>query len=120
MKGTVTKSELIERISEKLKLPNGKAEQIVNTVFDSMVASLQRGEGIEIRGFGSFTVRHYKSYEGRNPRTGEPVHVDPKRLPFFKVGKDLRERINRATEDEPPAAADAPAMASTGTEPPKY
>ena len=93
---TVTKSELIERISEKLKLPNGKAEQIVNCVFDSMVKALQEGEGIEIRGFGSFTVRQYKAYEGRNPRTGETVHVAPKRLPFFKVGKDLRERVNAA------------------------
>lgn len=99
MTGTVTKSELIERISEKLKLPNGKVEQIVNTVFESMVSALQRGEGIEIRGFGSFTVRQYKAYEGRNPRTGEPVHVAPKRLPFFKVGKDLRERINTAGGD---------------------
>src|SRR5262245_33483579 len=75
MHGTVTKSELIERISERLKLPNGKAEQIVNCVFDSMVKALQEGEGIEIRGFGSFTVREYKAYEGRNPRTGETVHV---------------------------------------------
>ena len=96
MHGTVTKSELIERISEKLKLPNGKAEQIVNCVFDSMVRALQEGEGIEIRGFGSFTVREYKAYEGRNPRTGETVHVAPKKLPFFKVGKDLRERVNSA------------------------
>ena len=100
MTGTVTKSELIERISEQLKLPNGKVEQIVNTVFESMVDALQRGEGIEIRGFGSFTVRQYKAYEGRNPRTGEPVHVAPKRLPFFKVGKDLRERINDARAGE--------------------
>jgi len=92
----VTKSELIERISETLKLPNGKAEQIVNCIFDSMVKALQDGEGIEIRGFGSFTVRQYKTYEGRNPRTGETVHVAPKRLPFFKVGKDLRERVNAA------------------------
>jgi len=90
----VTKSELIEKIAEMLKLPTGKAEQIVNCVFDSMVKALEDGEGIEIRGFGSFTVREYKSYEGRNPRTGETVHVAPKRLPFFKVGKDLRERVN--------------------------
>jgi integration host factor subunit beta len=90
----VTKSELIEKIAEMLKLPTGKAEQIVNCVFDSMVKALEEGEGIEIRGFGSFTVREYKSYEGRNPRTGETVHVAPKRLPFFKVGKDLRERVN--------------------------
>ena len=101
MHGTVTKSELIERISEKLKLPNGKAEQIVNCVFDSMVKALQDGEGIEIRGFGSFTVREYKAYEGRNPRTGETVHVAPKKLPFFKVGKDLRERVNAAFLGKP-------------------
>jgi integration host factor subunit beta len=99
--GTVTKSELIERISEKLKLPNGKAEQIVNCVFDSMVKALQEGEGIEIRGFGSFTVREYKAYEGRNPRTGETVHVAPKKLPFFKVGKVLRERVNSAFANRP-------------------
>lgn len=90
----MTKSELIEKISEQLRLPAGKAEAIVNTIFDSMVKALERGEGIEIRGFGSFTVRDYKAYEGRNPRTGTTVHVPPKRLPFFKVGKDLKERVN--------------------------
>lgn len=92
----MTKSELIEQVSELLKLPAGKAEQIVNCIFDSMVTALQDGEGIEIRGLGSFTVREYRAYEGRNPRTGETVHVGPKRLPFFKVGKDLRDRVNRA------------------------
>jgi integration host factor subunit beta len=97
LQAAVTKSELIEKISESLKLPAGKAEAIVNCVFDSMVKALERGEGIEIRGFGSFTVREYKAYEGRNPRTGETVHVAPKRLPFFKVGKDLRERVNAGT-----------------------
>ncbi len=99
----MTKSELFEKISESLKLPAGKAELIVNCVFDSMVAALERGEGIEIRGLGSFTVREYKAYEGRNPRTGETVHVAPKRLPFFKVGKDLRERVNAATGTPLPA-----------------
>lgn len=124
MHGTVTKSELIERISEKLKLPNGKAEQIVNCVFDSMVKALQEGEGIEIRGFGSFTVREYKAYEGRNPRTGETVHVAPKKLPFFKVGKDLRERVNAGfqSEQQQPsgggaAAASAASSADTGPGP---
>jgi integration host factor subunit beta len=96
MQPTMTKSELIELISNKIKLPKGKAEQIVNCIFDSMVDALKKGEGIEIRGFGSFTVREYKSYEGRNPRTGTPVHVAPKRLPFFKVGKELRERVNQS------------------------
>ena len=107
----MTKSELIEKIAENLKLPAGKAEAIVNCVFDSMVKALEEGEGIEIRGFGSFTVRDYKAYEGRNPRTGEPVHVAPKRLPFFKVGKDLRERVNvnagePLPEDRPDEADD--------------
>ncbi len=99
----MTKSELIEKISESLKLPAGKAELIVNCVFDSMVKALERGEGIEIRGLGSFTVREYKAYEGRNPRTGETVHVAPKRLPFFKVGKDLRERVNAGAGTPMPA-----------------
>jgi integration host factor subunit beta len=113
MQPTMTKSELIELISNKIKLPKGKAEQIVNTIFDSMVDALKRGEGIEIRGFGSFTVREYKSYEGRNPRTGSPVHVAPKRLPFFKVGKELRERVN---ESAPGASASSPGN-GTGTPP---
>ncbi len=110
MQGTVTKSELTERISEKLKLTNGKAEQIVNCVFDSMVKALQDGEGIEIRGFGSFTVREYKAYEGRNPRTGETVYVAPKKLPFFKVGKDLKERVNSTpvTEEAPATPQSTP------------
>lgn len=117
MQGTVTKSELIEQISEKLKLPTGKAEQIVNCVFDSMVKALQEGEGIEIRGFGSFTVREYKAYEGRNPRTGETVHVAPKRLPFFKVGKDLRERVNQSRDAAPTGDAQAAAPAPSPVSP---
>jgi integration host factor subunit beta len=94
---TVTKSDLVEHLADSAKLPKGKAEMAVNTIFDSMVEALQSGERIEIRGFGSFEVRHYKSYEGRNPRTGETVRVDPKKLPFFKAGKELRERINKGT-----------------------
>ncbi len=90
----MTKSELIERVAQESGLTKGRAEMVVNTIFDSMTAALIAGDGIEIRGFGSFTVRQYKSYEGRNPRTGDVVHVAPKRLPFFKVGKELRERVN--------------------------
>lgn len=90
----MTKSELIEVVAQEANLTKGRAELVINTIFESMVEALQRGEGIEIRGFGSFTVRQYKAYEGRNPRTGDPVHVAPKRLPFFKVGKDLRLRVN--------------------------
>ena len=93
----LTKSDLIDQLSTLAKLPRGTAEQIVNTIFDSMVDALVREQRIEIRGFGSFEVRSYKAYTGRNPRTGEPVEVAPKKLPFFKVGKDLRERVDRGT-----------------------
>ena len=98
----MTKSELIERVAEVSGLTKGRAELVVNTIFDSMVNAMVRNEGIEIRGFGSFTVRQYRAYEGRNPRTGELVHVPPKRLPFFKVGKDLRERVNGNAQAEGP------------------
>ena len=90
----MTKADLIDAVAERLKLPRGRAELLVGQVFDSMVEALRRGEGIEIRGFGSFSIREYKEYQGRNPRTGETVHVKPKRLAFFKVGKELRERVN--------------------------
>jgi len=93
----MTKSQLIEELSTRLKLSKGKAQVTVNTVFDALRDAMIREERIEIRGFGSFEVRHYDSYEGRNPRTGVPVHVAPKKLPFFKAGKELRERINAAS-----------------------
>lgn len=90
----MTKSDLIEHLSLTEKLPKGRAELLVNTIFECMEASLKRGERIEIRGFGSFEIRNYRAYEGRNPRTGSTVPVRPKRLPFFKVGKELKERVN--------------------------
>ncbi len=92
----MTKSDLVEVLAQKLRLPKGRAEAVGNCVFECMEKTLLADGRIEIRGFGSFEVRHYKSYDGRNPRTGETVHVPPKRLPFFKVGKELRERINRS------------------------
>jgi integration host factor subunit beta len=106
--GSVTKSDLIETVAQKLHLPKGKAELIVNCVFDSMEDSLKKGERIEIRGFGSFEIRHYKAYEGRNPRTGDPVGVQPKRLPFFKVGKELKERVNEAAQKQKDLKEPAP------------
>lgn len=90
----MTKSELIEAITARSDITKSRAEQVVNCVFDTMTAALRRGEGIEIRGFGSFTVRPYKAYTGRNPRTGQSVAVPSKRLPFFKVGKELREIVD--------------------------
>ena len=103
----MTKSELIELVAARTGIPKSRAEAVVNTVFDSMVAALERGEGIEIRGFGSFTVREYKAYNGRNPRTGETVDVREKRLPFFKVGKELREQVNRIPKTIAPTPAEA-------------
>jgi integration host factor subunit beta len=92
----MTKSDLIEHLCQVQKLPKGRAELLVNTIFDCLEQSLRRGERIEIRGFGSFEIRHYRAYQGRNPRTGSTVAVKPKRLPFFKVGKELKERVNNA------------------------
>src|SRR5438477_5392810 len=94
--GAMTKSDLIDLLCETQKMPKGRAELLVNVIFDSMEASLRRGERIEIRGFGSFEIRNYRAYQGRNPRTGTTVAVKPKRLPFFKVGKELKERVNAA------------------------
>jgi integration host factor subunit beta len=90
----MTKSELIDAVARRTQITKSRAELVVNCVFDSMTAALERGEGIEIRGFGSFTVREYKPYNGRNPRTGRAVPVPEKRLPFFKVGKELKELVN--------------------------
>ncbi len=90
----MTKSELIEAIAARGELTKARAELVVNCVFEAMTEALQKGEGIEIRGYGSFTVRPYKPYAGRNPRTGQPVPVPAKRLPFFKVGKELKELVN--------------------------
>src|SRR6476646_5001356 len=111
--GSMTKSDLIESVANKLHLPKGKAELIVNCIFDSMEESLKRGERIEIRGFGSFEIRHYKAYEGRNPRTGDPVGVQPKRLPFFKVGKELKERVN-ASAGRPTSSSPASPISASG------
>ena len=96
----MTKSELINAVAEKTDITKSRAELVVNGVFDSMIAALKKDEGIEIRGFGSFTVRHYDAYSGRNPRTGKNVHVASKKLPFFKVGKDLKEMINGGNSSE--------------------
>jgi len=90
----MNKAELTLRLAEKTNLTQKVAKVIVDTIFDGMRDSLIRGERIEIRGFGSFVVRGYGGYKGRNPKTGEIVDVPPKKLPFFKVGKELKERVN--------------------------
>lgn len=90
----MNKSDLVDLISQKTNLPRKKAENVVNTIFDTMAETLCDDGRIEIRGFGSFVSKYYGEYQGRNPRTGETIPVSPKRLPFFKVGKELREMVN--------------------------
>ena len=90
----MNKSELTETLSKELNLPLSTTTAIISTILDSMTNALAHGDNIELRGFGSFTARHYKSYVGRKPRTGENIVVKAKKLPFFKVGKELKEAVN--------------------------
>jgi integration host factor subunit beta len=92
--GAMNKAELITKVTEKANVTQKVAKVIVDTLFNGMKETLEKGERIEIRGFGSFVVRHYGGYKGRNPKTGEIVDVPPKKLPFFKVGKELKEMVN--------------------------
>jgi integration host factor subunit beta len=93
--GLMNKAKLIEKVSERVRIPSNAAKVVVDTIFDSMRESLEKGEGIEIRGFGSFAIRQYGAYKGRNPKTGKTVDVPPKRLPHFRVGRELKEKVNR-------------------------
>ena len=90
----MNKSELVEALANEKNLTYKKSEEIVNIIFDSMSDTLTHGGRIEIRGFGSFIVKDYKAYMGRNLKTGEVINVNPKKLPFFKVGKELRELVD--------------------------
>jgi integration host factor subunit beta len=90
----MNKSELIEALSKKEGLTEKKAIEVINLLFKGFTEELQSGGRIEIRGFGSFVVRNYNAYTGRNPKTGKNIKVSPKRLPFFKVGKELKERVD--------------------------
>lgn len=107
----MNKSELIEQLAERASfsksLTKKRAEQVVNLVFDMMTEALKRGDRIEIRGFCSFMTKSYDAYTGRNPKTGETIPVPPKRLPYFKVGKELKERV-----DYPPHARPGPTGAA--------
>ena len=91
----MTKAELVDEIAQKADLTRKHSEVIVDAVFSSIVEALQGGDKIELRGFGSFRVRHRASRTGRNPKTGEGVVVPAKKVPYFKPGKELRELINR-------------------------
>jgi integration host factor subunit beta len=93
----MTKSELVQRIAElNPHLYHRDVERIVNTIFDEITDALARGDRVELRGFGAFSVKHRDARIGRNPRTGETVQVEEKAIPFFKTGKQLRERLNES------------------------
>lgn len=95
----MTKSELIEQVASKVNNFSRKdIEVIVDTLFDSMSDSLSKGDKVEIRGFGSFKIKERDGRHGRNPKSGENIFIDSKRVPFFKAGKEIRERINNDEE----------------------
>ena len=93
----MNKSDLMMALKDNINLSRQEAENIVNIFFQSIEDSLGNGGRVEIRGFGSFTVNGYKSYVGRNPKTGQKIRVPAKKLPFFKVGKELKEMVDSAS-----------------------
>ena len=97
--GSMTKAELVEEVSRVSDLTKKHSEVIVDTVFKSIIDALHRGEKIELRGFGSFRLRKREPRKGRNPKTGDKVDVPPKKVPYFKPGKELKELINREPDD---------------------
>ena len=105
----MNKSELIEKLAETSGINVMQSEEVVNLIYKKMRDTMVSGGRIEIRGFGSFVVKEYQSYQGRNPKTGEKISVPPKKLPFFKVGKELKERI-----DNVPGSDDSAKGAATG------
>ena len=94
----MTKADLIAAIEKAAGISHKQSETVVNICFDSMIKSLYNDERIEVRGFGSFANRNYKAYEGRNPKTGKIVKVSPKKVPFFKVGKELKEMVDKGKD----------------------
>lgn len=91
----MTKSDLIQKLAERNpSLLHRDVERIVNTIFDEITRALSRGDRVELRGFGAFSIKKREARQGRNPRTGETVSVDMKVVPFFKTGKQLRDRLN--------------------------
>src|SRR5687768_13753618 len=109
----MTKAELVEEVARAAELNKRDAEVIVETVFDSIIGALHKGEKVELRGFGSFRTRERGPRRGRNPKTGEPVDVPAKRVPYFKPGKELKEFFT----DSDKSAAAASALATDDTAP---
>lgn len=109
----MTKAELVEEVSRVSDLTKKHSEVIVETVFQSIIDALHRGEKIELRGFGSFRLRKREPRKGRNPKTGDKVDVPPKRVPYFKPGKELKDLINREGDDSGATSGAAPPGASS-------
>ncbi len=110
----MTKAELVEEVSRVSDLTKKHSEVIVDTVFKSIIDALHRGEKIELRGFGSFRLRKREPRKGRNPKTGDKVDVPPKRVPYFKPGKELKDLINKEAEEaETPSASQQPDSATS-------
>ena len=97
----MNKSDLIAALASNSNITHKKAAEVANLIFDEMTTELVKGGRIEIRGFGSFSNKVYKSYTGRNPKTKELIHVPEKRLPYFKAGKELRLRVDLEDETDP-------------------
>ena len=113
---TLTKADLIEEVLNITELPRKESETIVETIFDSIILAIQKGEKIEIRGFGSFRTRERRGRVGRNPKTGEKVEVPAKRIPFFKPSKELKDFVN----SEEAAALTSAAEAAAGSSSPNH
>ena len=108
---TMTKADLVEEVIRATELPRKESEAIVETIFDSIIQALQTGDKIEIRGFGSFRTRQRRGRTGRNPKTGAQVEVPPKRIPFFKPSKELKDFVNAEAAAAATAAAPPQAQA---------
>ena len=109
----MTKAELIEDVSSVVEMSRKDSEVIVETIFDSIVKSLKAGDKIEIRGFGSFRTRQRKPRKGRNPKTGAPVDVPAKKIPYFKPSKELKDLVNSHQPTESSAASPTPPPAAS-------
>lgn len=112
----MTKAELIEEVSKVVEMTRKDSETIVETIFDSIVNSLHKGEKIEIRGFGSFRTRQRQPRVGRNPKTGSRVEVPSKRIPYFKPSKELRDLVNHTAQQQARGHVTAPEPASVTSE----
>lgn len=112
---TLTKADLIEEVLRISELPRKESETIVETIFESIIEALQKGDKIEIRGFGSFRTRQRRGRIGRNPKTGAKVDVPPKKIPFFKPSKELKDFVNNSAGDvSAGGTTSAPAAAAPG------